>query len=96
MEGKHSKADINKALDYLMLMNKNVNENTKNVKAAADPPSRVVFSIPQPPTPPGENRTSSSAVGDKHEGGMAFLGLKVQVGVFGFQGAIRSTESKKG
>lgn len=95
MEGKRSKTDINKALEYLTRKKKNVNKDTKNSKAAAGPPSRVVFSIPQPPTPPGGNRASYSAVGDKHEGGIAFLGLKVHTGVFEFQGVIRSTESKQ-
>ena len=76
MEGKRSAADINKALENLK-RNNNVIDNTKYMKAVNGPPSRVVFSVPQPPTPPGWNQAPST-VGSKREGGMAFLGLKVQ------------------
>lgn len=76
MEGKRSKKEMDEALDSRTRKKTNVNKSTKNVIPAAGFPLSVVFSMSQPPTSPGEDR-ASYADGENHEGGIAFLGLKV-------------------
>lgn len=103
MGGKRSAKDIDKALAIRKRKdikkngknNKNINENAKPVTAVASLPSRVVFSMPQPPTSPRGNDAASPAAA-KNDGGMAFLGLKViWLGVAENRGGVCSTKFLK-